>query len=174
MARIHKETSQYLNTPIKDFYLGFRASSWGWGTWKNKWQNIDWDISDYKKFKKDYRQQLKFFKIGTDMPGMLDNQMKGKIDSWAIRWCYHQFKYSLLTVYAAKSKINSIGFTEDATHTVGAIKFDTPLDTTDKRSFEFRKSLAVDNKIVKEFRGKFSIRRRSIDKFWRTIKNLNF
>ncbi|WP_019668284.1 glycosyltransferase family protein [Eudoraea adriatica] len=160
-----------LKTYNADYYVGFRASSLGWGTWKNKWENIDWEISDYKEFKNDYIQQYKFFKIGSDLPGMLKKQIEGKIDSWAIRWVYHQFKFDLLTVFSAKSKVNHIGITEDATNAVGATKFNTPLDTTGKRSFEFDKSLIIDKKIMREFRGRFSIRRRSTDKFWRIIKN---
>lgn len=154
-----------------DYYVGYRASSWGWGTWKNKWQDIDWDVSDYKDFKKDYKRRLRLFKIGSDMPGMLKNQMEGKIDSWAIRWCYHQFKYSLFTVYAGKSKINNIGFTEDATHTVGAIKFNTTLDSGDKIDFEFHKDLVENKEIIREFKSKFSIKTRVIDKIKRTLKN---
>ncbi|SRR6056297_2726442 len=154
-----------------DYYLGYRASSLGWGTWKSKWQVVDWVVSDYSDYKMNPKQRYRFFNIGSDMPGMLKNQMEGKIDSWAIRWCYHQFKNNLLTVFAARSKVNHIGITQDATHAVGALKFNTPLDDSKKRSFEFHKELVVDKKILKEFRGRYSIRRRTIDKFFSVIVN---
>lgn len=156
-----------------DYYVGYRASSLGWGTWKNKWQDIDWDISDYEDFKKDYWQQYRFSKIGSDMPVMLKKQMEGKIDSWAIRWCYHQFKNNLCTVFASKSKVNHIGITQDATHAAGALKFITPVDNSGKIDFDFHKSLIVENKIIKDFRSKYSIRRRLIDKIRRVINNIN-
>ncbi|MGB5820437.1 MAG: sugar transferase [Saonia sp.] len=162
-----------LNNYEHDYYVGYRASSWGWGTWKNRWRDIDWEVSDYTGFKKDYRRRLKFSEIGSDMPGMLRNQIKGKIDSWAIRFCYHQFKYGLQTVFAAKSKINHIGINENATHAVGAIRFNTPLDDGCNRSFEFNKALVVNKKITEEFRIKFSIKNRAIDKLRRTFKNFN-
>lgn len=153
-----------------DYYIGHRASSWGWGTWKNKWQDIDWEVSDYSDFKKDRKLRYCFFKIGSDMPAMLRRQMEGKIDSWAIRWCYHQFKNGLLTVYAAKSKVKHIGITEDATHAVGATRFNTPLDNTNKINFELHKDLVENKKIIREFKSKFSISTRIIDKILKTLK----
>ena len=33
-----------------DVYFGYRASSWGWGIWKDRWEVIDWNLDD--NFKK--------------------------------------------------------------------------------------------------------------------------
>ena len=62
-----------------DFYFGYRASSWGWGTWKNKWDQVDWEIRDYEAFKWNLKEQIKFQRGGSDMPRMLHKQMAGKI-----------------------------------------------------------------------------------------------
>ena len=159
-----------LNNYCQDFYIGNRASSLGWGTWKEKWINIDWDVSDYSTFRNDYRQQFEFFKIGSDMPGMLKNQIKGKIDSWAIRWCYHQFKYNLITVFATISKVNHIGISEEATNAAGAIKFNTPLDTGKNTNFLFQLDLKYNKQITREFKAKFSISQRAIDKLRKILK----
>lgn len=159
-----------LNNYPKDFYLGYRASSWGWATWKCKWENIDWKISDYKKFRKDFRLQLKFFKIGSDLPGMLKNQMNGKIDSWAIRWCYHQFLNDLKTIYATQSKVKSIGNTKAATHTENETRFDTNLDEGSKRKFNFDLTIVEDKIITAQFRRKFSIKVRAFNKLKKMSK----
>ena len=29
----------------RDFYFGYRASSWGWATWKDRWEKVDWELS---------------------------------------------------------------------------------------------------------------------------------
>lgn len=155
-----------------DFYLGHRASSLGWATWQNKWCTIDWDISDYHSFKKDFKQQLKFFKHGNDMPRMLKSHMEGKLDSWAIRWCYHQFKQELVTVFAAKSKVNHIGEGDDATNSRGAIKFRTPLDSSDQRNFKFSSEYVFDKKIIKDFKSVFSIKTRALAKLKSIILKL--
>lgn len=39
-----------LENTNKDFYLGLRASSWGWATWKHIWNDIDWDVKDFNSF----------------------------------------------------------------------------------------------------------------------------
>lgn len=149
----------------KDYYLGYRASSWGWATWLNKWENIDWEVKGYNKFKWNIIDKFKFMRGGSDMPLMLKRQMNGKIDSWAIRWCYHQFRNNLFTVYPTKSKVISIGFGEDATHTKDTNRFDNDLDESLKTAFIFDKTPALDNKLIKEFQHKFSILNRLKNKF---------
>lgn len=148
----------------RDFYLSYRASSWGWGTWRRSWVDIDWDMKDYTSFKASKKQRKEFNKGGGDMTGMLAKQMSGKIDSWAIRWCFNQFKRQQYTLYASSSKVQSIGFGSDATHTKGTKRFDTPLDQSDRRSFVFENEPKLDKMLVKEFRKKFSILTRAADK----------
>ena len=100
----------------KDVYLSFRANSWGWATWKDRWQIIDWDIKDWKQFRQNKQAIRQFNRGGNDLFKMLELQMMGKIDSWAIRWCYNQFKQGRYTVYPEKSKILNIGFDNKGTH----------------------------------------------------------
>lgn len=163
--QIHSISGYTLNLPSlknysKDFYFGYRASSLGWGTWLNKWEHIDWDVSDYRKFKGNIKKNIKFFRIGSDMPGMLKRQQNGKVDSWAIRWCYHQFKNDLVTVFASSSKVNHIGTGIDATNAIGATKFDTPIDISGKRIFKFSNTIEINQRVNKEFRDKFSLKER--------------
>ncbi len=100
----------------KDIYLTMRASSWGWATWKDRWESIDWEIKDWNNFKKNKIEIKEFNKSGNDMFKMLELQMLGKIDSWAIRWCYNQFKQRKYTIYPTKSKLVNIGFDNKGTH----------------------------------------------------------
>jgi hypothetical protein len=88
---------------------------------------------------------------------MLIKQMEGKIDSWAIRWCFHQFKFDLLTVLPSKSKVMSIGFGDSATHTKNSDRFFTVLEEGSQVEFTFDEEVKVDKQLVKEFKRKFSI-----------------
>lgn len=97
----------------KDVYLSVRASSWGWATWKDRWIQNDWQITDFKKFKSDKKLIKSFNKGGNDMYNMLELQILGKIDSWAIRWCYNQFKLDKYTVYPINSKVFNNGFADE-------------------------------------------------------------
>ncbi len=152
-----------------DFYFGYRASSWGWATWKDRWDGIDWQVSDYISFRNNKNALAAFNRGGSDMTRMLANQMKGKIDSWAIRFCYHQFKNNQVTVFPTRSKLQNIGFGEDATHTAGTKRFYTLLDETENRVFDFKLFTEMDAKLVAEFAQKFSIRARLVDKIQRTF-----
>ena len=146
-----------LNNYRKDYYLGYRASSWGWATWLNKWENVDWEIKGYDKFKWNIIEKLKFMRGGYDMPYMLWKQMNGKIDSWAIRWCYYQFRKQMFTVFPTLSKVESIGFGKEATHTRNASRFLTNMDKTKAIQFDFDEEINLNEKLVKEFRNKFSL-----------------
>jgi hypothetical protein len=139
-------------------YFMRRASSWGWGTWKSKWNEVDWEVKGYDQFSKDKAARRAFNQMGSDMTRTLDRQMRGKINSWAIRWCFHQFKNELLTVYPAVSKIENIGFNEAATHTKGRFnRFRTIRDQSNNLRFSFPEKAIMDNEIVKQFTRPFTI-----------------
>lgn len=97
----------------KDLYLGVRSSSWGWASWKDRWKKIDWEIKDFEEIQNSKDLQKKFNLGGNDLYKMLELQMLGKIDSWAIRWCYNQFKFNQYTVYPRLSKIINDGFEDN-------------------------------------------------------------
>jgi hypothetical protein len=94
----------------KDIYLSVRGSSWSWATWKDRWDVIDWDIKDFDIIKNDCKLQNQFNIGGDDLYKMLELQILGRIDSWAIRWVYNQFKLGMFTVYPKKSQVSNNGF----------------------------------------------------------------
>ena len=151
----------------KDYYFGLRASSWGWGVWKNKWKNINWNKEYYTDLFDDKISQKKFNLGGSDLTRMLRHQYEGKIDSWAIRFCYNQYKQNLMTVFPTTSKIISIGFGEGATHTNKTRRFNTKIDNSSNRIFEFNYYKSLDMKLVREHSYKFSIWARFIDKLYK-------
>ncbi|MBQ3671876.1 MAG: hypothetical protein II921_10460 [Treponema sp.] len=99
-----------------DVYAGYRASSWGWATWQNRWSKVDWSVADYAEFMEDKGRQARFNRGGSDMTNLLSMQMRGECDSWAIRWCYQQFKENAITIFPKKPQAKNIGFENDGTH----------------------------------------------------------
>lgn len=99
-----------------EIFLGPRASSWGWATWKDRWILNDWNINDFNNFIKNKKLQKTFNIGGADMTEMLRSQIEGEIDSWAIRWCYNQFKHNMYTIFPVKSYIDNIGTDGSGTH----------------------------------------------------------
>ncbi len=157
-----------------DIYFTQRASSWGWATYKSKWKEVDWKVTDYIRFKKNKKLHRKFNAMGSDMSFMLSKQMKGNIDSWAIRWCYHQFKEDLYTVFPVQSKIQNIGFTEGATHTKGnseTLRFATIFDKTNKINFNFKDNIVLEKYFIKQFIKPYSIKTRIYYKLKGILQN---
>ena len=123
------------NFPLKnigfykyDVYLSLRTSSWGWGTWQDRWERAKWDISLDDDFFKDKQAQKEFNRGGEDLTKMLKRQLKGEINSWAIRWNFSQFLNESYCLYPIKSKVQNIGMDNSGTHFDRKItKFDTQL-----------------------------------------------
>lgn len=141
-----------------DHYFSVRGSSWGWATWLDRWETIDWEVSDYAQFISSWKKRRSFNKGGSDLSGMLRKQMEGKINSWAIRWCFQQWKNEQLTVYPRTSKIKNIGFGATATHTSQkTAEHEVQLDEGTNIEFHFSDNVYLDPKIATEFAKSFSI-----------------
>lgn len=149
-----------------DVYFTRRASSWGWATWRDRWEGIDWKVTDYETFKNDPQQQKRFNEMGSDLAGMLKKQMEGRISSWAIRWTYHQFREGTYTVFPAVSKVRNDGFADGATHTAAVQdgRFATPLDAGRQLQFSFPHQPYLDARVVAQFTRPYSLRTRLVYK----------
>lgn len=99
-----------------DIYFNPRTSSWGWGTWKDRWDSVDWKVKGFEEFKNSKKQINEFKKIGPDLPQMLFDWKEGKNDSWAVRFSYSCFKQNKLNVYPVISFVKNIGFNEGIHH----------------------------------------------------------
>jgi hypothetical protein len=100
----------------KDVLLIPRGSSWGWGTWKDRWQQTDWEVQDFANFLESPDQKREFTKAGPDLLPMLIKQRRGLIQSWAVRWTYHHYKTGTYCLHPTKSKITHIGYDGSGTN----------------------------------------------------------
>ena len=98
------------------------------------------------------------------MFAMLKKQMNREIDSWAIRWCYHQFKTQTQSVFPVSSKVQNIGFTSDATNTHVYNRYQTTLDSGSALSFKFLADIELDPVFLGQFQHFYSKYTRAISK----------
>ena len=147
-----------------DIYFSPRAGSWGWATWKDRWNNADWEVKDYDKFLKDRRLQKEFNKGGDDLTDMLIKQMNGELDSWAIRWCYTHFKNNAYCIYPVKSYVDNIGWDGSGVHCGINNKYDG-YKTVDELANKCPQLIEGDNNILKSFKKVYRIDR--VEKFLR-------
>ena len=132
-----------------NIYLTRRGCSWGWATWKDRWILNDWEIKDYNDFKVDKVKIKEFNQMGNDMTPMLKDQMEGRINSWAIRWGYNQFKQNLWTVYPVKSFVKNIGTDLSGTHSSITNKYETEMA---EKNMELNLDVQVNLNIIKNFK----------------------
>lgn len=149
--------TSYVLPSLKDYpydvFACYRGESCGWATWLDRWEKVDWDISDYQAFLKDRKRKKQFRRGGQDMVEALQMQMEGKTDSWAIRWCYQESKEDMYTIMPVVSLITNIGWDGSGTHS----DVDRFHVKKSERKFEYRlRNVEIDEKLMNDYRQYFS------------------
>ena len=136
-----------------DIFYSYRGCSWGWATWIDRWKTVDWQVKEYEQFIGDQKWIERFNRGGVDLTNMLKMQMDGKIDSWAIRWCFSQSNQEMYTVYPRISYLENAGCDGSGIHSSVYDEYYTDMSQcVPKCRFE---TLEIDKKITKEFQMKY-------------------
>jgi glycosyltransferase involved in cell wall biosynthesis len=147
---------------IKDETYFFRfPDSIAWATYERSWKLFELNANKlFKKLKEDGR--IKNFNGGLKFPyftNMLEAQINGKVNSWAIRWTALAVLLNKLTVFPAISLSKHIGFDADATH--------------EKNSIDYNADLVLSNRKIKVERLKVEENPVAIEE-WRKFYLTNF
>ena len=113
------------NGRMKEPFFLNEFSSWGWGTWKDRWKLFEHDAK--KLLDKINDQGIKhYFDLDSTYPftEMLRNQEMGKIDSWAICWHASMFLQNRVSIYPPESLVMNIGQDGTGTHRTKNSMFD--------------------------------------------------
>lgn len=98
-------------------------SSWGWATWKRAWRCFDPEANGWRQLARDRKLRRRFNLRNTiDYTTMLERQMHGLIQSWAVRWYWSMFRADALTVYPPFNLVDNIGFDGTGTHGRGQLR----------------------------------------------------
>lgn len=154
-----------------DVYLNYRNSSWGWATWADRWDLVDWEIKDFHQFINDTEQKKLFNRGGDDLTDMLISQMEGRIDSWAIRFSYAHFKQRMYSICPHYSYVNNIGHDGTGTHCGETHIFENDLSKA-KRNCNFIQNIQLNKSVMLEFNKfyrKKSLPMQGIDKLLRIL-----
>lgn len=93
------------------------ADCWGWATWKRGWDMFEPDgqklLGELKR-----RKLTRRFNFDGSYPYtmMLQKQIAGKNNSWAILWYASAFLQDKLTLYPGRSLVHNIGCDGSGTH----------------------------------------------------------
>lgn len=99
-----------------DMYFTKRASSWGWGTWKERWKYYTEDYYILSRIKKDtyLSKQLQIW--GEDLEGYLHGNIDGRCDAWDVFWVLNVLEQDGYCLAPYQSLIENIGFDGTGAH----------------------------------------------------------
>lgn len=141
---------------IPDYFFIKGADCWGWATWKRSWDQFEKNgeklknIIDRNNLKKEFN-----FNNSYDYYKMLKNQIKGRNDSWAIRWYASTFIKNMYTLYPKKTFVKNIGADGSGTHGKANGNINRKLDIR-KRYYS---SNIKNKKVYEDLNAKFQIER---------------
>lgn len=139
----------YHMTSNVDYYLSGRAHSWSWGTWRDRWESVDWDVKDYDKLSSNKALQKAFNKYGSDLYGMLKGWHDGKNNSWYIRFNYSMHKQGKYCIAPIKSLVRNDGFGPEATHTSVYNRYKIDFNGEKMKLWRIAETLNFDERLAK-------------------------
>ena len=144
-----------------DVYAIPRFNCWGWASWRDRFQDIDWDVRDYQEFKNSPQLRRAFNVGGEDLSPMLEEKMQGKIDAWDIRADYARFKKNMLGINPVRSYALNIGM-GSGTHTTTATTYwDSDVSLTVEHP-RFMDDVSVDTRILETYLACYKGQKRSL------------
>lgn len=105
--------SPYLSVPrgySYDVYLNPRNMAWGFGTWKDRWSDVDFYMKDWAIFQSDTGKLSRLDSTGCDLRGLIEAQLSGIIHTWDVQCTYHMVKHNLYAIEPRYSLTKNIGF----------------------------------------------------------------
>lgn len=124
IASIHGYVYPIADLPETFFLRG--ADCWGWATWTQSWSIFEPNGTEILKKVKEQKLETEIdFNNSTKYIKMLKDQIKGKNDSWAIRWHLSAFLNNKLALYPGKSFVNNIGNDYSGQHSRATNIFDS-------------------------------------------------
>jgi hypothetical protein len=113
------------DTELPETFFQCDAECWGWATWERAWRTFNRDgqalLSELKR-----RNLTRMFDQEGSYPyiRMLEDQIAGRNDSWAIRWRASVILNNMLSLYPGRSLTRNIGLDGSGTHGDAAVIHD--------------------------------------------------
>ena len=108
---------------LPDSYFIASSSTWGWATWKDRWDLLIKDPGEIYKEVVKRNFQHRFTQNGSnpDYFSQLEMEVFGKKNIWDIKWYGTVMLNDGLSLYPNKSLVDNIGFDGSGTHYVANV-----------------------------------------------------
>lgn len=100
-----------------DIYLASRSASTGWGTWKDRWEDVDWSQKNASIIFENSELTHRLIENGSDRLIRLYRHIKSGSQSWSILFGAHHVVKGWYVVYPRYSYIYNIGDEGTGVHT---------------------------------------------------------
>lgn len=111
-----------------DVYVSPKPYPWGWGTWADRWSEVDWSMQNFSIVASDSAMVNAVERSGNDLLLMLRQQKEGKINSWWIRFYLHHFSNRAISIQPCVSLVQNIGMDDSGTHCNTGTRWDTEVE----------------------------------------------
>lgn len=102
---------------LSETFFHTTTNSWGWATWKNRWVFFNNNATElYNQLQATHK--LNAFNLdgyGNSLQQLQDN-MSGKINTWAVKWEASVFLQGGFCLYPGKSLLRNIGHDDTGVH----------------------------------------------------------
>lgn len=144
VASIHGYVYPIDGLPETFFLRG--ADCWGWATWADRWQSFEPNGEKLLKTLISKQLSKRFdFNGAYSFSKMLEDQIKGLNNSWAVRWHATAFLNNQYTLYPGKSLVENIGNDGSGSHCGNTDLFHTGISDKEVTTFP---PLVEDNKLA--------------------------
>ncbi len=132
---IHGYVNVLKNTVKEPFFLK-GADCWGWATWKRGWQLFEPNGAKLLNEIKEKKLTREFdFENTAHYVKMLEDQISGNNNSWAVRWYDSALLKNKVTLYPSISLVKNIGLDGSGTHCDITSDYDMDLAKTPVTNF---------------------------------------
>ncbi|MGK0446284.1 MAG: hypothetical protein ACJA2M_000052 [Polaribacter sp.] len=150
-----------------DVYVSPRIFNWGWGTWVDRWNQVNWDKSFIPKFAQENYQIQAFHRGGEDLTRMLLEEYEGKTDVWDVQFSFAHFTNYAVSIVPCISYVKNIGLDGTGTHCGIVINDSTDISKA-KKDPKFLEVLYLDSRIMNGIYSYFYPEKRAL---WKKVIN---
>lgn len=128
-----------------------RFSSWGWGTWKDRWEKFCVDTSIVKRMKEDKNKSRKLALWGNDLEMMMLDSISCRNDSWAVYWALNIIENDGVCINSYEALIQNIGLDGTGVHCGAGQERGGILSDCIEKEFKVPKKIDITREIEKAF-----------------------
>lgn len=134
-----------------DVYGCGRISSWGWGTWKDRWDTYEKDYEIIRRMKQEEEASRDLAMWGRDLEDMLIGNITGACDSWAVFWALNVIARKGVCVNPYESLIKNIGLDGSGTHCGSMDRYNVRLENGEEKEFQLPEQISILDSTIESF-----------------------